>query len=357
MQTKRGRLAPFSIVIRETGAASRQNGMGYWSMGCGGVLATVQVVRLVPMLACVLFISACDSQPPADPPAVVHEGVHSGGSVVAFSQSGELLASGGWEGTVRLWQMPGGGQVRYWRDHVDSVNGIVFLEGDREIVTAGYDGLLVKHAVSGGRLAQLRTPAPVMHMVADTATDRLLTGHSDGVVRLWRLSDFSLLGEQVLHRGAVKTVAIDPHSMRYASGGADGRVFVWEEGGEIMSLEAPPADPWTLAFAPDGHWLSGGSWFRLFRWNLQDGTLTTLPTQHHGIIRSVEYVSEGVLASISRQTDSAVYFLDPASGKTLRRFQRHELCGADIAVSPDGRYLATTSDDASVRIWVLESGE
>ena len=85
--------------------------------------------------------------------------------------------------------------------------------------------------------------------------------------------------------------------------------------------------------------------------------MTTLPTQHHGIIKSVEYVSDDVLATISRQTDSSVYFLDPASGETLRSFQRHELCGGDIAISPGGRYLATTSDDASVRIWVLQPGE
>jgi WD40 repeat protein len=307
------------------------------------------------MIGIALLISACAAGPVAEPPALVRANAHSGGSVVAFSPSGDLLASGGWEGTVRLWQVPQGKQVRHWRDHSDSVNGIAFLDGDRQLVTAGYDGRLVMRDLAGNILQQITTPAPVTHMVAGPDKDRVLTGHSDGVVRLWRLADFALLQERAMHRGAVKAVAIDPQSMRYASGGADGRVFVWAEAGEASELEAPPADPWTLAFAPDGQWLSGGSWFRLFRWDLQDGTLTTLPTQHHGIIKSVEYVSGDVLASISRQTDSSVYFLDPASGETLRRFQRHALCGADISVSPDGRYLATTSDDASVRVWVLGS--
>ena len=121
-----------------------------------------------------------------------------------------------------------------------------------------------------------------------------------------------------------------------------------------MTRRHPPIPGhWRLRLTGSG--CPGGSWFRLFRWNLQDGALTILPTQHHGIIKSVEYVSNGVLATISRQTDSSVYFLDPASGETLRSFQRHELCGGDITISPEGRYLATTSDDASVRIWVLES--
>ena len=314
-------------------------------------------IQAAILVAVALLIPACATGPVAEPPAVIHANVHSGGSVVVFSQSGDLLASGGWEGTVRLWQMPGGEQLRHWRDHSDSVNGIAFLDGDRQLVTAGYDGRLARRDLAGQVLQKITTPAPITHMVADSATGRVLTGHSDGIVRLWRLADFSLLQERPLHRRAVKAVAIDPQSGRYASGGADGRVFVWEEGGDVMSLEAPPADTWTLAFAPDGQWLSGGSWFRLFRWNLQDGALTTLPTQHHGIIKSVEYVSDDVLATISRQTDSSVYFLDPASGETLRSFQRHELCGGDIAISPGGRYLATTSDDASVRIWELQPGE
>jgi WD40 repeat protein len=117
-------------------------------------------------------------------------------------------------------------------------------------------------------------------------------------------------------------------------------------------------DAWSLVFSPDGERLYGGTWFRLLRWELGDGALTSLPTAHRGIIRSLQFTGGGeTLASISRQTDSAVYFIDPESGAVTRRFQKHDLCGAAVAVSPQGRYLATTSDDASVRIWVLQPGD
>jgi len=308
------------------------------------------------LLCAALFIAACAGGPVAEPPAVIHEHVHSGGSVVSFSESGDLLASGGWEGTVRLWRMPDGSQLRRWRDHSDSVNGIAFVDDDRQVITAGYDGLLVRRTVNGVRLASIAAGSPVTHMAADGHAGRMLTGHADGVVRIWRVSDFTLLQEITLHRGAVKAVAIDARNDRFASSGADGKVFVWSEKGPVRELQAPPVDAWTLAFSPDGRWLSGGGWFRLFRWNLQDASLAVMSTPHHGIIKSVEYLASGDgLATISRQTDSSVYFLDPASGAPLRRFQPHDLCGGDISVSPGGRYLATTSDDASVRIWLLDS--
>ena len=68
----------------------------------------------------------------------------------------------------------------------------------------------------------------------------------------------------------------------------------------------------------------------------------------------MQFVNGGdELATISRQTDRSVYLLDPKSGEVIRKFRQHELCGAAVAVSGDGRYLGTTSDDASVRIYDL----
>ena len=313
-------------------------------------LATVCVATL---LVTALF-TACSVYQPAKPPDVIHEHAHSGGSVVAFSQSGDLLASGGWEGNVHLWRLPAGESHSYWHAHRDSVNGLVFAERDRQIITAGYDGRLARWALGGEPLDEVSTPAPITHMVADAGNNRLLTGHDNGSVRIWRVADFRLLAERVLHHGAVKAVAMDPRSRRYASSGSDGTVYVWEENGAATALAGPPTDAWALVFSRDGRRLYGGGWFRLYRWNLDDGSLETLPTDHHGIIKSLQFVEGGrELASISRQTDSAVYFLDPMTGETIRRFQRHELCGAALAVSPHGRYLATTSDDASVRVWKL----
>jgi len=312
----------------------------------------IPIYRWFRLVVCAVALTGCSTRQLAESPTVIHEQAHSGGSIVAFSASGGLLASGGWEGTLRLWQLPGGTLLRRWHAHRGTVNGIAFLDRGRRLVTAGYDGVLAEWGVGGELLRQSATPAPIMHMVADTGHDRVLTGHRDGTVRLWRLSDFTLLQVLSLHQSAVKAVAIDPGSPRYASSGKDGQVFTWTESGSTRVLAEAPADAWTLAYSPDGKWLLGGGWFRLFRWDLQDTSLTVVPTRHHGIIKSIQYTADGKeLATISRQTDSAVYFLDPVSGQITRHFQRHDLCGGYIAVSADGRYLATTSDDASVRIW------
>ena len=302
----------------------------------------------------ILMLTACAGRPMAIAPDVIHERVHNGGSTVAFSQSGELLASGGWEGRVIIWRLPGGEKLYRWHAHQDSVNGVVFADSDTRVVTAGYDGVLAEWTLGGVALRRIMTPSPISCMEASTRGDRLITGHGDGSVRIWRLRDLSLLDERRLHRGNVKAVAIETSGRRYASSGSDGEVYVWTDGVEESSLQRPPTDAWALTFSPDGQQLYGGGWFRVFRWNLTDNAFASLPTAHHGIIKSIQFTANGSeLATISRQTDSAVLFLDPMTGAVMRRFQQHELCGASISVSPRGRYLATTSDDASVRIWLL----
>jgi WD40 repeat protein len=304
--------------------------------------------------AVVFLLPACAARQTVEPPSMVFENAHSGGSTVAFSHSGDVLASGGWEGGLRLWHAARQRQVAGWKAHDGSVNGIGFTADDQYIITAGYDGVLAEWD-RGGRLGRQRsTPSSVMHMVVNAASGRIITGHADGSVRIWRLSDFSLLRARELHDGVVKAVAIDPVRQRYASSGADGVVYVFDESGPARPLESPPLDAWTLAFSPDGQSLYGGGWFRLFRWRLSDGAVESLSTRHHGIIRSIQFVNGGnELATISRQTDRSVYFLDPQSGEITRKFRQHELCGAAVAVSGDGRYLGTTSDDASVRIYDL----
>lgn len=301
-----------------------------------------------------LGTAGCTSLPRI-PANVILQDVHNNGYTLAFDDRSDTLASGGSEGRIRLWRLPDGKELAGWKADSDSLQGLQFLSHDRELLSASYDSTLARWTRDGTLLQRISTPAPVTSMAADETSALIVTGHNDGHVRLWRLADLSLIGDLHLHRGAVRAVAFHVTHRLLASSGTDGRVFLWRLGEEPHPLSSPPSDAQDLAFSPDGTVLMGSGWFHLFRWRLDDETLQILPTAHHGLIKSISFSRDGrMLASIGRQTDSAVYLLDPQTGAVLKRFQPHELCGTYVRLSPDGRYLASTSDDASIHLWDLQ---
>ncbi|MCB1786019.1 MAG: hypothetical protein KDJ33_07190 [Gammaproteobacteria bacterium] len=307
--------------------------------------------RLAALFAGVLWLQAC-SQLPERPADLVLDNGYSGGSALATSPDSSLVAAGALNGMLRVWHLEDGVVYRAWGGHAGPVTGLAFL-GTGRLLTAGYDGRLATWTADGRLLRRLDTGKPITAFAIRPDRERFATGHVDGSVRLWR-ADMTLLNAWTgLHQGGVRSVAFEAGSDRLASSGDDRAVFLWSATAPPRRLDDPPSDARVLQFEPGGGALLGAGWFRLFRWDLDSGALVTLPTDHGGIINDIEFMADGRLASISRQTDSAVLLLDSVSGRTLDRLQRHALCGTAVAPSPDGRYLATTSDDASVRIWRL----
>lgn len=297
------------------------------------------------------ILSGCGSTPRLEPADVIDRHVHRGADVLGFDRDSTTLVSGGWEGEVALWSLPEGRPWRIWKGHDGPVLGLGFSGTD--VVSAGQDGWLYAWDRGGARRARVYTGSTITK--AAIADGYALTGHADGWVRVWRLPEMHKVFEARLHRGEVRAVAIHAGGSRFASIGIDKHAYVWTLDTPARPLEPALTDTRSLAFSPDGETLFGGGWLRVFRWELERGTLRVLETDHWGVISGMEYVpSLHVLATISRVNDSSVYFLEPTTGKTLRTFTPQSLCGSTVRLSPNGRFLATTGDDGQVRIWDLD---
>lgn len=302
-----------------------------------------------------IALSGCLSLPRAVPPNVVISEADTKTYALDFNRDGTVLASGD-DTAIRLWHVPAGTLITGWTAHHGVLRGLVFIENDRVLLSASEDATLARWTLEGQLLIRQMSPSPINDMAHDATGERVFTAHDDGTVRTWSTRDLSLLATAKRHTGEVDTVAWHGPTQQLASSGDEGEVVLSTAGGSSRHLARPPMDPIDLAFAPDGRVLMGAGWFNLYRWQLPAGTLTVLPTDHSGAINSLDYTPDGrTLATISREFDSAVLLLDPETGRVIQKFRPHDLCGASVRFSPNARYLATTSDDASIRLWDMNN--
>lgn len=76
----------------------------------------------------------------------------------------------------------------------------------------------------------------------------LVTGGSDGSVRVWSLSTYTPIHRLAAHDNSVTSLQFD--DARIVSGGSDGRVKIWDvaTGGLIRELSQPAEAVWRVAF-------------------------------------------------------------------------------------------------------------
>ncbi|MES2925152.1 MAG: protein kinase [Verrucomicrobiota bacterium] len=107
-----------------------------------------------------------------------------------------------------------------------------------------------------------------------------------------------------------------------------------------------------LCFAPDGRWLVTGSFDRSIKiWDPGDGKLLQSWVGSGGLISAIALSPDGRRLATCGVEDKTVKLWDPVTGREILRLRGHTSMVHGIAFSPDGQRLASSSDDGTIRIW------
>jgi WD40 repeat protein len=264
---------------------------------------------------------------------------------LTFSPDGSILAGGSiWPGNtglsalaaVHVWDVAQGKELRRLPAHQGAINSLAFSPDGETLVTTG---------------AEL-------------------------VVRLWDVATGNERLPQQGHRSWVRNLAISPADGTVFTAGQDGTVRRWDPltGGEL-GVFARFAEPvGAMTFTPDGESLLLGTNTApgLAIWGVAERReirrLVRIEeakdVRHAGFFFGTAYSPDG--KQMITVESEGVRIRDVVTGKEVRWAVRSAIDSYHPALSPDGRILATGTEDAdrragkldgAIHLWELASGQ
>ena len=177
---------------------------------------------------------------------------------MAFSVDGEMLATGGEDGLVHVWNLIESQKIRHRftvKGHKHNIRTLAFSP----------DG---KMLASGGR---------------------------SGTLCLWRAADGASLFTSTAHKSLINAVAFSPDSKILASGGNE--LFLWDTstGTQLRPTSRKlTARISALVFSPDGNTLVAGNWDGILElWDVRPGGLLSTHTGHTWWVEVLKFSADG----------------------------------------------------------------
>ncbi|MDI3289343.1 protein kinase [Polyangium sp. 15x6] len=277
---------------------------------------------------------------------------------LAFAPDSKRLATAALDGTIRIWDLVTGAATTL-PTYDGSVFAMAFSLDGRMLAYGGNDhaARLVNFA-TGERRRFVGMRDNVSDVLFSDDGTRLVVASVDGTARVFPLDTTPgrVIGQ---HEGSAFEVEISPDGERVLSTGADGLAQLWpargDGGGPPVTLAGHVGRVIHAEISPSGD---------VFATAGEDGTVRLWDTQGHEIRASrtegarapvIEFSPNGASIAIGHTTgEVAVWDVD--SGE-MRTIGQHEASVLALGFSADGSRLATGSHDKTARIWNVATGK
>jgi WD40 repeat protein len=267
----------------------------------------------------------------------------------------------------RLWDLDSGTELRRFKGHGDPVSAVAVLADNRRALSASGDvtspagdhSLRLWDLDGGAELRRFDGHGHWATAVAVLADNRrALSASWDNTLRLWDLNSGAELRRLEGHEGPVTAIAVLADNRRALSASFDNTLRLWDldSGAELRRFEGHGDHFKAVAVLADNRRALSASWDKtLHLWDLDSGTELRRFEGHSDQVNAVAVLADNRRA-VSASNDHTLRLWDLDSDAESRHFEGHDRGVNAIAVLADDRRALSASADRSLRLWDLDTG-
>ncbi|MDB9517200.1 WD40 repeat domain-containing serine/threonine-protein kinase [Roseofilum reptotaenium CS-1145] len=288
------------------------------------------------------------------------EGHRGSVSALAISPDGQLLASGSFDCSIKIWNLETGGLEETLNFHTQPVLTLAFSPVEHQLASGSINDAIKIWDFGTGTVyctpLEHYQSAVTLSLAYHPQGKAIASGGDDRRLQTWFIE--SDRHQSILHPRGINTVAFSPEGEYIASGSSGNQIYLWrvDTGELITQLNGHQGDINAIAFSRDSQYLaSGSSDLTVKLWRLSQPS-QNLSSQHTFLpspdwVRAVTFSSDNQQL-IAGSADGSLMIWDLNTLKIRQTLREHLKDINAIAISPRRSLMATASRDTTIKIWI-----